>query len=106
LSKFVPAWLGGRRAAILGAVAVAGGGMALGWPWLVAIGAAPLLLSLLPCAIMCGLGLCMMGKGKSGASQGPTTGAVDTAAPALLGTDAQPVPSAQMASARAPETVS
>lgn len=29
------------------------------WSWLVAIGAAPVLLSIAPCAAMCGLGLCM-----------------------------------------------
>lgn len=29
------------------------------WSWLVAIGVAPLLLSVAPCAAMCGLGLCM-----------------------------------------------
>jgi hypothetical protein len=44
------------------------GGAALGviaaavlwqWSWLVAIGVAPLLLAMAPCAAMCGLGLCM-----------------------------------------------
>ncbi|NUZ08466.1 hypothetical protein [Piscinibacter koreensis] len=29
------------------------------WPWLSAIGAASVIVSLLPCAVMCGLGLCM-----------------------------------------------
>ena len=29
------------------------------WSWLVAIGVAPLLLSVAPCAAMCALGLCM-----------------------------------------------
>jgi hypothetical protein len=29
------------------------------WSWRVAIGVAPLLLSVAPCAAMCGLGLCM-----------------------------------------------
>src|SRR6266508_6001102 len=33
-------------------------GIVLNWPWLVAAGLAPLLLSALPCAVMCGLGLC------------------------------------------------
>jgi hypothetical protein len=31
-----------------------------GWGWLVAIGAAPIILSTLPCLIMCGLGVCFM----------------------------------------------
>ncbi len=33
-------------------------GAALNWNWLVATGIAPLLITLLPCAVMCGLGLC------------------------------------------------
>jgi hypothetical protein len=35
--------------------------MALNWGWLTAIGLAPVLVSLAPCAAMCGLGLCMKG---------------------------------------------
>ena len=34
------------------------------WGWLVAIGAAPFLISLAPCVAMCALGMCTMG-GKS-----------------------------------------
>lgn len=33
--------------------------MVLIWSWLVALGIAPLLLALAPCAAMCALGLCM-----------------------------------------------
>jgi hypothetical protein len=53
-------WLSGRRVLILAAVAVAGGGAWFGWPWLVAAGIAPILLSLAPCAAMCAVGLCTM----------------------------------------------
>lgn len=42
----------------LGIAAAAGG-----WGCLVAIGAAPVLLSVLPCLLMCGLGLCMSRRG-------------------------------------------
>lgn len=35
-----------------------------GSAWLVAVGAAPIVLSTLPCLIMCGLGVCMMCKGQ------------------------------------------
>lgn len=35
-------------------------GTALNWSWLIAVGVAPLLLILLPCAVMCALGLCLM----------------------------------------------
>ena len=35
-------------------------GIALNWSWLVAAGIAPILLSTLPCLVMCGLGVCML----------------------------------------------
>lgn len=52
-------WLRGPRglaALVLPALVV---GAALNWSWLVAVGIAPLLLTVLPCAVMCGLGLCL-----------------------------------------------
>jgi hypothetical protein len=52
-------WLRGRRGvAVLVVSAVVIGG-ALNWSWLVAVGIAPLLIAVLPCAAMCALGLCM-----------------------------------------------
>ncbi|CAO1665854.1 MULTISPECIES: hypothetical protein [Salinicola] len=63
---------GPRRWMLLGAVAVAGG-LAMGWDQLVLLGLAPLLVSLLPCLVMCGLGLCMMKcKHKTGKSTDPS----------------------------------
>lgn len=63
------AWarIGRGRALILLGLALAGAGVALNWSWLAAIGVAPVLLSLAPCAAMCALGLCMskMAGGKS-----------------------------------------
>lgn len=71
-------YLGGRRGLILLAAAALGAGAVLNWGWLVAIGVAPILLTLAPCAAMCALGLCMnkMAGGKScstdqGAGHGP-----------------------------------
>lgn len=58
----VRSYLGGRRGLILLTVAVLGTGMVLNWSWLVALGVAPLLLALAPCAAMCALGLCMKKK--------------------------------------------
>lgn len=58
-------YLGGRRGLILLTLAALGIGVALNWSWLVAVGIAPLLLAVAPCAVMCALGLCMnkaMGK--------------------------------------------
>lgn len=65
-----PPWqsrLMGRTGIIFGLSAVALGAAAYGggWRWLVAIGIAPIILSFLPCAVMCGLGFCMMGMGKN-----------------------------------------
>jgi hypothetical protein len=61
-------FLGGRRGLVLAAMAIGGGGLLLNWSWLVAVGLAPLLLALLPCAAMCALGMCMShGKGKDDA---------------------------------------
>ncbi len=50
-----------RQTLMLTGFAAIGGGAALNWEWLTAVGAAPLLLSLAPCAAMCALGLCMRG---------------------------------------------
>jgi hypothetical protein len=49
------AWL------LLGAVITAAG-LAWQWGWLTTIGVVPFVLSVAPCAAMCGLGLCMAGK--------------------------------------------
>lgn len=59
-------WGMSRRGMILAAALPATGAIALGWPWLVAVGAAPLLLSAAPCLAMCALGLCLKcGSGKT-----------------------------------------
>lgn len=62
-------YLGGRKGLILLTLIALGAGMFFNWGWLVAVGVAPLLLALAPCAAMCALGLCMnkMG-GKSGST--------------------------------------
>jgi hypothetical protein len=58
-------WLKTPRGLIVAAIAVIAGGLALGWSWVVALGLAPLILSVAPCAAMCALGACAMTKGKS-----------------------------------------
>lgn len=75
LAARLPSWLRGRRAMMLGVFALVGAGLALGWPWLTVFGLAPLVLSLLPCAAMCALGLCMpKGGGGSCRSQANASG--------------------------------
>lgn len=66
-----PGWLTRRRLLFVGAATVVGGGMVLNWGWLTAIGFAPVLVSLVPCAVMCGLGLCMKGGSGKGCSKSP-----------------------------------
>ena len=53
-------YLGGRRTLLVLAVVVTAAGLALNWNWLVAVGLAPILLSTLPCLVMCAFGVCMM----------------------------------------------
>lgn len=55
----------GRRGLILAAMAAIAAGLWMNWGWMTAIGAAPLILAIAPCAVMCGLGLCMTGGSKS-----------------------------------------
>lgn len=46
-----------RGIAIVATIAIVAG-IAFNWNWLVATGIAPILLTALPCAVMCGFGLC------------------------------------------------
>ena len=54
--------LSGKLLLALAAVVLVAG-VAFNWSWLVAAGVVPLLLGILPCAVMCGVGLCLMKKG-------------------------------------------
>ena len=72
---------GGRALIGIGALAVALG-LAFNWRWLTAIGVAPILVSVLPCAAMCALGLCMSrGRGASchASSTEPNTNPISAA---------------------------
>ncbi len=68
-------YLSGRRGLILLSVAALGLAMALNWGWLAAVGIAPLLLALAPCAAMCALGLCMSKMGNQSISTHSNPGA-------------------------------
>jgi hypothetical protein len=52
-------YLGGRRGLIILSVSALAVGGFLSWDWLVAVGLAPLIIAVAPCAVMCALGLCM-----------------------------------------------
>jgi hypothetical protein len=67
----IRSWLGNRVALAIAGTVVIVAGLALGWNWLTAIGAAPLILATAPCLVMCAFGMCMMGMGRQ--SAGPQT---------------------------------
>ena len=73
-------WMRDRRVLAVAGLAVTGTGLGFGWDWLTAIGVAPLIMSAVPCLIMCALGLCMMGRGRQASSNPPVAGAVEPAA--------------------------
>ena len=62
-------YLGGRRGWIVLALVVVSAALYVNWGWLAAIGAAPLLLALAPCAAMCALGFCMSKSGAKSCSR-------------------------------------
>jgi hypothetical protein len=62
--------LGNRRLLLATTIVALVAGAALNWGWLVALGIAPVLLSLLPCLVMCGLGVgCMKMMARPGEKQ-------------------------------------
>jgi hypothetical protein len=58
-------YLGGWRGVLVLAIIAALIGVGFSWSWLMAAGIAPILLSTLPCLVMCGLGLCMLFRRKA-----------------------------------------
>ncbi|MEH6527948.1 MAG: hypothetical protein V7723_17900 [Sneathiella sp.] len=52
-----------RRSMVLliGGIVIATPFLAFNWSWLTAIGVSAILISVLPCVVMCAFGLCMMG---------------------------------------------
>ena len=81
-------YLGNRWALLVLGAGVLLTGIALNWGWLVAAGIAPILLSTLPCLVMCGLGVCMLCR-----SSEKRTGARD---PADAATSSAPLAVAKM----------
>jgi hypothetical protein len=72
----VPRWLWWVVAAL-----AAIGGLAWGWEWLTAVGLASVIVSVLPCALMCAAGLCM-GRRGSGNGTGSSCHGADKGSPA------------------------
>lgn len=67
----------GRRGWVLLGLAAVGGGLAVNWGTVVALGLAPLLLGVLPCVAMCALGMCMGGAGGKCSSKPEEKGKAD-----------------------------
>jgi hypothetical protein len=53
-------YLGNRWVLLALGAAVLVAGIGLNWSWLVTAGIAPILISVLPCLVMCALGVCML----------------------------------------------
>ena len=68
-SEVVGRLLGSRRVLAIASILIAAGVViiaAANWSWLLASGIASILFSVLPCVVMCGLGLCMYKLGSGG----------------------------------------
>lgn len=93
--------MSGRTGVLAGAAVIGAGALWFGWPWLVVAGIAPILLTLLPCLIMCGA-MCAMGmcsKKKSGAA------AADAGQTTTALSGSEPIASAQQKFGPAPAPV-
>ena len=77
-------YLGGQWGLLAFAAAAVVAGLAFNWSWLVAIGVAPLIIGILPCAAMCALGLCAMQMGRTAAVTGQSSDPAQGAPSALL----------------------
>ena len=86
--------IGGRRGLIAATVLVIGLGLAFNWSWVVAAGFAPFLIAVLPCAAMCGLGLCMKKGAEGSCSETKDPDVASTwhvAPPVRIAADADPL---------------
>lgn len=73
-----------RRGMLFITAAVLAVGAAFNWGWLVAVGIAPLLITVAPCLVMCALGVCMMGGKKCKTGDSASTDAAPQNAARVL----------------------
>jgi len=78
-------YLGNRWALLVLGAGVLVAGIGLNWNWLVAAGIAPILLSTLPCLVMCGLGVCMLCRSSEKQSMASRDAADDAISPPAPG---------------------
>ena len=94
----VRSWLRSPRGLVFVGIAAIAAGLALGWNWGVAIGLAPIVLAVAPCALMCALGMCMMGMG-----HGKTANPTEAPGPNLPGPVSRTIPKFDVDSPRQDE---
>lgn len=70
--------LGRRAAVVIWLAAGIGLGLFAGWTWIVAAGLSTVVLAILPCAVMCALGLCGGSAGKKCADKNAPSAPSDT----------------------------
>jgi hypothetical protein len=80
----------------LAAIAIVSG-LALNWSWLVAAGLAPILISTLPCLVMCAFGVCVMCRSADKPSAPLRDAADGASAPAALAISATDKPATDTA---------
>jgi hypothetical protein len=97
--------VGGWRGPLLFGVIVILAGLGLNWSRLVAAGIAPILLSVLPCLVMCGIGTCIvcMSGNKQTAPPRDAAGTAPSNAPGATGRGNPPAGVAAAAAARNPD---
>ena len=96
----IHSWALSPQGLTIAGIAAAVVGLTLGWSWVVALGVAPLILTLGPCLVMCALGLCMnrmAGRSRSTETtlQNPADPGADRAAPRVSQAIAATAPDAK-----------
>lgn len=90
VTELMHVWFGGRRGLLAGAALMLTGVLSLNWNWLVAVGIAPLMAAVLPCLVMCGLGVCMNRLMGSSCESAPASDTPDPASETVTRLDATP----------------
>ena len=65
-------WVTGWRGMMILGILLVAAGLYAGWGWLTAVGLAPIILALAPCAAMCAVGACAMSRAGSGCAKSTT----------------------------------
>ncbi len=81
LADRLPRWLIGWRGLVILGILLVAAGLYAGWGWLAAVGLAPIILALAPCAAMCAIGACAMSRGGSSGATQATPNTADPAGP-------------------------